>query len=368
MDSTELHYLTFSPDDIWTEMQVAYVQAGGDVLYPGDEKEMLLRAVQAIIIQSFAGVDNALRMQTLRYAVGDYLDAYGEMRNCARIQAVAAAATVTITTNTTGRSGVIPAGTAMTADGEKYYLLTEDVTLTGNTTSVTADITAAEAGAAGNGLTEGTAMYLSAGNPGVNSIIVTTAASGGVDVEDDETYRERIRTYGLTSVTTGPAQQYESVAKATSASIVDAKALNGGAGNVNVYLLFTDTISTETKQASIAAVLAALSADDVRPLTDHVSVAEAGEISYTLNVGYTLGNNATLSAMQQAVDTYTAWQDQVIGQPFNPDRLMALMYQAGAARVTWQSGSSIDGSSAIEYTEIDADKRLRGVITLNPIT
>jgi hypothetical protein len=35
-------------------------------------------------------VDNALRMQTLRYAVGDYLDVLGEQRNCERIQASAA--------------------------------------------------------------------------------------------------------------------------------------------------------------------------------------------------------------------------------------------------------------------------------------
>ena len=34
MDSVELHYLSYSPDEIFTEMQKAYVAAGGDVLYP----------------------------------------------------------------------------------------------------------------------------------------------------------------------------------------------------------------------------------------------------------------------------------------------------------------------------------------------
>ena len=42
---TELHYLTYSPDDIWQEMQQTYIENGGDILYPGDEKEMLLRGV-----------------------------------------------------------------------------------------------------------------------------------------------------------------------------------------------------------------------------------------------------------------------------------------------------------------------------------
>ena len=96
MDNTELHYLTYDPEQIWTEMITNYIAAGGDILYPGDEKEMLLRSVQADIVQVLAGVDNALRMQTLRYAVGEYLDVIGEMRGCIRIPATAAAAKVKI--------------------------------------------------------------------------------------------------------------------------------------------------------------------------------------------------------------------------------------------------------------------------------
>ena len=73
MDS-EIHYLSYDPEEIWKEMILAYIEAGGDILYPGDEKEMLLRGVQSIVTQVFAGVDAALRTDTLRYAVGEYLD------------------------------------------------------------------------------------------------------------------------------------------------------------------------------------------------------------------------------------------------------------------------------------------------------
>jgi uncharacterized phage protein gp47/JayE len=82
------------------------------VLYPGDEKELLLRGVQAMITQVFAGVDNALRMQTLRYAVGDYLGVLGEQRNCERIQASAATAVVQITFQATGQAKTLKTGTA----------------------------------------------------------------------------------------------------------------------------------------------------------------------------------------------------------------------------------------------------------------
>ena len=126
MDSTELHYVTYDPEEIWTEMQKAYVAAGGDILYSGDEKEMLLRSVQAIVTQAFAGVDNALRMATLRYAVGSYLDLIGELRGCYRIEAAPATMTVAITTATTGSATTLSAGAAMTADGEIFFLLAQD--------------------------------------------------------------------------------------------------------------------------------------------------------------------------------------------------------------------------------------------------
>lgn len=361
MDNTELHYLTYDPEAIWDEMQATYVDAGGDILYPGDEKEILLRSVLAVITQAFAGVDNALRMQTLRYATGEYLDIVGEQRGCARITASAAAATVQITFKASGQARTIAAGTAMTADGERFYALTEDVEQTGYAQVVAAGIECTEAGSAGNGLLIGTAMQFSMVNPAVTGIVVTEDASGGKELEEDEAYRERIRLNGLVSITTGPASQYESVAKSVTSVILDAKAVNLAAGSVGVYLLLS---STEGADAILEAVAAALSATDVRPLTDSVSVALAEVAEYTLVARYAVdaGSNV-LSALNAAVSEYQAWQDNVIGRAFNPDRLMAMLYQAGAMRVVWGVGSSFNGGP-VEYTAVGEDTHCKGTITL----
>ncbi len=365
MDNTELHYVTYDPDEIWNEMMTAYVQAGGDIIYPGDEKEMLLRSVLADIVQVFAGVDNGLRMQTLRYAVGDYLDLVGELRFCERIRAQAAIATVTITTNATGQSDTLEAGTAMTADGEVFYLLVEDMAISGYAQTITVEVVADRTGSVGNGLTAGTQMQMRSPHPAINSIIVATDAVGGQDKEDDEAYRERIRENGLASVSTGPARQYEAAAKAVSSVIVDAKALNLGAGSVGVYLI----LSTSTGSAAlIQAVEDALSAEDVRPLTDTVSVYQATDVEYTLNVKYLCDNSsATTQAVADAVAAYQEWQDGTIGLAFNPDRLMAALYQAGCTRVIWDTGSTFDGGD-VEYTEIEANERCKGTITLSAMS
>lgn len=362
MDNTELHYLTFDPDEIWREMMVNYVEAGGEVVYPGDEKEMLLKGVLADIVQVFAGVDNALRMMTLRYAVGEYLDRIGELRSCHRIEASSATATVTITTNQTGMAGTLAAGTSFTADGEMFYLLQEEIALTGYAQTVTATVIADRAGSAGNGLTAGTQLVPAISNPDINSVVAATDAGGGNEAEDDETYRERIREYMLSTVSTGPSRQYEAAAKAISSVIVDARALNEGAGHVGVYLI----LSTDTGAAEILQTVEdALNATDVRPLTDQVTVSRATDIEYTLNISYISdGSSTTNTAIANAVEEYQGWQDNTIGRAFNPDRLIALLYQAGATRVVYGTGCVFGAGGTVEYTEIATNARCKGTISL----
>lgn len=366
MDNTELHYVTFDPDEIWNEMIAKYVEAGGDILYPGDEKEMLLRSVQADIVQVFAGVDNALRMATLRYAVGPYLDEIGDLRGCTRIKASTANATVTIITKTTGESGILPAGTAMTHDGQLYYTLVEDFILTGTQKTETVDVVCDRQGSIGNTLVSGMQMSFvqAKDNEQVISIVAASDATGGNEEEDDESYRERIREYGLATVSTGPQRQYESAAKAVSSQIVDARALNLDGGSVGIYLILS---SQSGAAALLESVEKALSATDVRPLTDLVSVYQAIDITYILNVQVESdGSAATTTAINNAVETYQSWQDNTIGRAFNPDRLMAALYQAGCTRVSWYTGSVFDEDGDIEYTEIGDNERCKGTITLIP--
>lgn len=360
MDNTELHYLTYDPEEIWREMMYAYVEAGGDILYPGDEKEMLLRAVQAIIVQCFAGVDNALRMATLRYAVGEYLDMYGEKRNCYRIEAAAAEATVEIVFAATGKPKTIAAGTPLTADGTVMYLLAEDVIYSGFAQTVQVGIICSETGIAGNGLTAGKAMQFVNVEESVSSVKVKSAAVGGMEAEDDESYRTRIQQYGLGSVTTGPSGRYESESMKASSEIIDARALRTGAGEVGIYLILAKEASFDGIKAS---VLSAVNAENVRPLTDKVEVYEATKITYKLNVQYQAGNGGDVAnAISEAVAEYQTWQESSIGRPFNPDKLMSALYQAGATRVVWGPESKFNGGD-VQYTEIDSNAYCSGEIT-----
>ncbi|MBR6571232.1 MAG: baseplate J/gp47 family protein [Clostridia bacterium] len=364
MSETSTHYINYDPDEIWKLIQLTYISEGGDILYPGDEKEILLRSVLALMVQGFAIVDNALLMDSLQHTMDNFMDIYGSKRSCYRIEAQAAEAEVEIVFTANMVRKTIPAGTALTADGQRIYLTQTDLEQTGYGQTSRIRIVAEESGVAGNGLIAGTEMQFCAPNAAVMSITATESATGGRDRESDDNYRERIQEYGLASITTGPRQRYEQVARSVSADVLDAKAVHIGPCSVCVYLIVEANANAE---AIKTAVTSALSEETERPLTDLLTVSEAEEIPYLLSVNVTLDSGMTGDALDAVVKEYQAWQDNEIWRPFNPDRLVAKLYQAGVSRVQWAEESHFNGG-AVEYTTIEENQRCVGEIVLNVTT
>ncbi len=363
----DLHYLTYDPEAMWREIHLAYLGQGGDPLYPGDEKEMLLRGAMAILAQCYAAADHAARMQTLRYATGEYLDLIGEKRGIERIAAVAATGKINITIKPGAAGHVLAAGTLYT-DGARTYQLSEGIAVPAGTENVTvsADSTCTEAGSVGNALMAGTLLYPIQQDAKAISVIVTETTRGGLEEEADEAYRERIRTGGFYGATTGPAGAYESRAEAVSASIVDAKARRAEAGEVEVSLLLEEGLTEEEETQIQSDVLEALNGESARPIADTVTVRKAEEVPYELNILYEAEGASTENMailLAQAADAYKAWQEGAVGRPFDPYRLLAALYTAGATRAEWDEASNLN-SGEVARTAMEAYQCLKGTITL----
>ena len=364
MADTEFHYIDIDPEKLWDEAMRIYIANGGDVLYPGDEKEMLLRSAMVMGMTVLAKVENALRMDTLAHSTGEYLKIYGSKQSCYFIDAVAATAPVQITFPATGIKRTIPAGTELTADGAILYALTEDIEQTGGKQIISTTIICTTAGTVGNGLREGTQMQFVESSEAAAAILVIGDASGGVDAEEEEAYRQRIHDYGLAPVTTGPERAYESAARAVSPQIIDAKAMNDGDGEVGIYLILAEGAD---QGPIFYAVEQALSEITERPLTDHVQVHAAVQRPYALNVQVHYDSYAVKeSAVREAVAEYQRWQDETISRAFDPDKLIALLYQIGCRRVRFLEGSGMDGS--MEYTEILDREVCKGTIALTVVS
>ena len=86
-------------------------------------------------------------------------------------------------------------------------------------------------------------------------------------------------------------------------------------------------------------MLAACSADEVRPLTDQVFVEDAEVVSYDIDFTYYIQTGSAASAadiaaaVQMAVDEFNAWQCARLGRDINPSRLINLLMQTGIKRV-----------------------------------
>ena len=99
-------------------------------------------------------------------------------------------------------------------------------------------------------------------------------------------------------------------------------------------------------QSILDKVLAACSADDVKPLTDHVSVAAPVQVSYGINIVYytTVEDEtkcvAAVEGSGGAIDQYKAWQSGALDRDINPDMLRKFVLApdgddaVGATRIT----------------------------------
>lgn len=367
MADAELHYLTYDPDEIWETMLDVYLEQGGDILYGGDEKEMLLRSVQEVIVLALAAIDNALRMATIKYAQGDYLKLLGEERGCEYMDAQPARTTLRITFKAGYAAQTIAAGATFTADGAMMYTTDAGIDYAGQATTVDVGITCTEAGSRGNGVPAGTVMRSTQGLAMIELARTLDATADGRDAEDMDDYRERVRQAQFLAVTTGPVEQYKARTLAATTELHDATVLQGGPGVVDIYLLLKDTAVADQV---IKTVKEALSAENVRPLTDTVNVQKALELTYNIDAEYKLpAGTLTTSqqAMQDAADEYTAWQDTAMGRAFDPYQLVANLYRAGAERVKLLDSSKV-GGKPLEYTAVDQKTRCNGTVKLSEAT
>jgi len=88
----------------------------------------------------------------------------------------------------------------------------------------------------------------------------------------------------------------------------------------------------------ITAVDSALSAEDVRPLTDHVIVKSALFVDFDSVVEYFIAESRSdtatdiQAAVQEAYAGWLLWQQSAIGRDINPSELTTRLVNAGAKR------------------------------------
>ena len=115
------------------------------------------------------------------------------------------------------------------------------------------------------------------------------------------------------------------------------------------------TAPDETKKAMVEVC----SADEVRPLTDHVISGDPDVVNYNIDLTYYMTRDGDISAadaqtrVNEAVQQYIGWQSGKMGRDINPDKLRYLLLEVGIKRVDLQQPVFTpleDGKPSVDLT------------------
>ena len=193
---------------------VDYVEENIDeTLYPGDERKIFLEVMQGFLTSFLVKLNELFNQRFAQYAKGSILDAHGENENCERLAATKSQATVRFSIGTRlGLNVVIPKGTRVTADNEKYFATDEVAIIYAGSTYVDTLVSAVEGGSAYNGFTEGQVNKLVDKVEYIATVANLDVTAGGDDGEPypevdggigDTHYYERIKLSKISKSTAG---------------------------------------------------------------------------------------------------------------------------------------------------------------------
>ncbi len=162
-------------------------------------------------------------------------------------------------------------------------------------------------------------------------------------MEEDEAFRERIQLSWSQLNTAGARNAYRFHARSADEDVLDADAYgpeeHGRAGEVDVYVLSREGNGTAS-EALLDAVSARLNADEIRPLTDFVTVKSAIINDYTVTAELEIpdGPDAgeVLENAKNTLLSYTRLANRINGMvPLSA--IYAALQQTGVARVILSS-------------------------------
>lgn len=306
-----------------------------ETLYPGDERKIFAEVMTKYFVQFLERVNEKANQRFAKYAKGLILDAHGANEDCERLPKVKATdierfnISIPLTFNV-----VIPKGTKVTADKEKYFQTKEVAVIMAGDTYVDVEIEALEGGADFNGYAVGSLKNLVDLVEYVSSVTNLNGTSGGDDGEPypeedggvgDAHYYERIKLAKASKSTAGAEDTYIYYAKSADPTISDVKVVSPSANKVVLLVCCKDgTIPTED---ILKKVLAKCSAKEVRALNDEVSAKGVTQVPYDIELCYYTSEDEETATVNEvegkggSIERYNAWQSAENGRAINPDRI-----------------------------------------------
>lgn len=329
-----------APEKIESDIFATYENITGRSLARGDPVRLFLETIALIIIQQRNLIDNAAKMNLLSYSTGDYLDHLGSLLGVKRLEASRAYVTLRFNLSESQNIDIeIPGGTRATPDGKILFATLEAAKIKAGETQIDIIAQCTIAGEIGNGFLPGQIKKLVDPFAYEMAVINIDTSNGGGDIESDENFRERIQIAPESFSVAGSRGAYEYFARSAHQNIIDVAVIGPpelNPGYVEIYPLMT---GGELPTSEILdAVLKTCNADDVRPLTDYLSVKSPVIFNFDLKLNFYIDRDKAVQAIelqkniQQAANDWLIWQKSKLGRDLNPSELNHRLVAAGAKR------------------------------------
>lgn len=303
-----------------------------------DPMRIALYACALDLYQIEQYVDRAGKQDLLKYSYGEFLDNLAGNRGVTRQQASAARTTLRFTLSEAKSYAVgIPAGTRATNGNGVYFETVEYGDISQGEMSVDIEAVCTAKGIEGNDFVPGQINILVDRVAYIQSVSNVTTTSGGTDLEDDASLAERVYLSPSSYSVAGPDDAYVYWAKTYNTDIGSVMPTSPNPCEVVIYILMSD--GSLPGEEIIHGLQEYLSADDIRPLTDIVTVKAPEVKKFSVDLAYYINKSDSASALtiqaevEAAVNDYVKWQTTEIGKDINPSELIRRVMAAGAKRV-----------------------------------
>lgn len=327
----------FVPNDPATIVNafVAELEAElGRSLQPAQVERLLANAVSYRESLIRSAINEAARLNLVRFSRGPILDYLGELVGVYRLPESRAEAKVRFTLIDGHGALVIPAGIRVqTTDGQQTFITKVATGVEAGDAFVDITCEAVASGPSANGYAIDTIAVLLDPIAGVDTVSNTTASTGGAATETDEAMKERIYLAPTQFSTAGSYGAYKFHALSANPIIVDVEVIGPESANpiapppgtVKIFPLIDG--AAETPQLILDQVFAACDALTVRPLTDTVLVIAPTIIEYSLDVELTLLTTAdqptTEAAVLASLQAFADERKRKLGLDITEDMLTA---------------------------------------------
>lgn len=340
---SEILFADIDPANVEKEIITTYETIAQTILYPGDPVRLFLEAIAYTLAIQNNVINLAGRQNLLAYAVGAHLDYIGMMVGTKRQGASSAICRQAFYIGSQLDFSIhIPKGTRVTtSDGRAQFATEEDGIIEAGNTSCEVVVKSIVPGASANGLLPGQINQLIDPIAYVSKTANISISLMGSDIESDERYRSRIQAAPEAFSCAGPVGAYRHYTLAAHPDIAACAIWTPIPGTVDVRPVMEG--GELPNEEILEAVKTALNAENVRPLSDTVTVQAPELVYFDIDFTWYLPKakeaflGTITAAIGAAVEDFRIWQRTSPGRDIYPLKLQSLLEQAGAIRVDLQS-------------------------------